>query len=721
MIKKSLVLVLVMLTAGILNGAYLINENIQNWTAHTESGEYTQVISAGEVHMTQCTVRPTSNPAGEGSIGYIQMKKGTGAIELPVLPSVGTIKLAIGTAVANSFAAFVYLDKGTGWEFYSKIVVETAVRFKELKVDYMIPIQIRIVAAGGDMRLSDIIVTDYCPPPIPEAIGAQAITDNSFLARFIPSEEASSYNLTCYTKNAGEEFENEDLEGFYNGFYPIGWSVQSSRLIQDNSGNASSGRSYLSTNSDEYLVTTNRLSNISSFSFMAKVNSVDAKFDVTLQYSENGTTWSFFNPSIKWAANGSNTGDITNVYSLQYATIPVSGNYFYRLYVDRTSGTIYIDDFRFGRSVTLRQHVQEAIVPQGRSSFIFQNLAPDTKYYYVATNETNGYVSYESNEIEAHTKADPTPSFPLNTQVEIEDLTVSFASGSADLVNAEPGSAPNSLFTPLFAHVLDLLGTEPWEIQIDASAQKYPWIAYRHNNRWQSAANITGNVGITIEPSRSNHLEILAGAGGNPTLPVILTSFTVELDSHHRPLLTWVTQSESNMLGYRIYRGEDEGIGNARLISALVEACNSSQQQIYCHFDEEELAAGDYWYWIESLDLDGSNMFFGPIVLDIDDAGTNSAPPIPLKTALGRPYPNPFNPRTQIPYSLHKDAETSFGIYNLKGQRIWSFPSEYKAAGSYKLDWNGRDDRGEECASGMYWIVMEAGKQRFVEKLVMMK
>lgn len=87
------------------------------------------------------------------------------------------------------------------------------------------------------------------------------------------------------------------------------------------------------------------------------------------------------------------------------------------------------------------------------------------------------------------------------------------------------------------------------------------------------------------------------------------------------------------------------------------------------------------------------------------------------KNALLQNYPNPFNPETWIPYQLRQDSYVAIKIYNLLGNLIRELPLGHKSAGLYTnrdraAYWDGRNAAGESVASGIYFILLEAGKYR---------
>lgn len=83
-----------------------------------------------------------------------------------------------------------------------------------------------------------------------------------------------------------------------------------------------------------------------------------------------------------------------------------------------------------------------------------------------------------------------------------------------------------------------------------------------------------------------------------------------------------------------------------------------------------------------------------------------------------RNYPNPFNPETTIEFYLPHHAEVRLKIFNVLGQRIRTLFTGRRDAGVYRLKWNGRDEAGNEVASGVYIYRLQA--DRFVQSRKML-
>jgi hypothetical protein len=204
-------------------------------------------------------------------------------------------------------------------------------------------------------------------------------------------------------------------------------------------------------------------------------------------------------------------------------------------------------------------------------------------------------------------------------------------------------------------------------------------------------------------------------------LPVELSSFTATISAQNYVTLTWVTQTETGMRGYYVYRAGSSDIASAQVVSPLVPAVNSSQVQTYVFTDSELYDSGTYYYWLQSNDMDGSITYFGPVSVYYNALGDNPTPEIPLATELKGVYPNPFNPTAYIPYSIASESDVSFRIYNSRGQIVKHFELGNKLPGNYRIVWDGTDYKGLPLSNGVYYVRMTAGKEEYSAKAVLLK
>ena len=102
------------------------------------------------------------------------------------------------------------------------------------------------------------------------------------------------------------------------------------------------------------------------------------------------------------------------------------------------------------------------------------------------------------------------------------------------------------------------------------------------------------------------------------------------------------------------------------------------------------------------------------------------AVPVPDTTALFQNYPNPFNPETWIPYQLAIPADVGVEIYSSTGTVVRRIALGHQPAGMYQSRedaayWDGRNDRGETVASGVYFYRFHAGEFVAIGKMMIVR
>jgi hypothetical protein len=80
---------------------------------------------------------------------------------------------------------------------------------------------------------------------------------------------------------------------------------------------------------------------------------------------------------------------------------------------------------------------------------------------------------------------------------------------------------------------------------------------------------------------------------------------------------------------------------------------------------------------------------------------------LPLRFALFRNHPNPFNPGTVIRYAWPTSTDVTLTIYNLLGQEVRTLVKSMMAAGYHDVYWDGKDGSGMQVASGVYFYRLQ--------------
>lgn len=94
---------------------------------------------------------------------------------------------------------------------------------------------------------------------------------------------------------------------------------------------------------------------------------------------------------------------------------------------------------------------------------------------------------------------------------------------------------------------------------------------------------------------------------------------------------------------------------------------------------------------------------------------------IPNNFALSQNYPNPFNPSTKIDFTIPNKAHVRLDIYNLLGREVATLINSKLAAGNYVVDWDGRDNKGVNVASGIYFYRMASDDYSESKKMILLK
>ena len=215
--------------------------------------------------------------------------------------------------------------------------------------------------------------------------------------------------------------------------------------------------------------------------------------------------------------------------------------------------------------------------------------------------------------------------------------------------------------------------------------------------------------------------ETLTG-DGDISLPVSLTAFSATPEAD-KIVLKWTTQSEVNNLGFEVYRSGEETGAYAMIASfentpALQGGGNSNTAREYTYEDAILSNGGTYWYQIADVDYQGVRTFHGPVSAQAPDL-------IPEAYALRPNYPNPFNPETTIRFEVPADpasnGKIALAIYNNLGMVVRTLVSGSVQPGIHTVKWDGRNDRGDQMASGVYFLRLQAGSFVQTQKMLLVR
>ena len=133
------------------------------------------------------------------------------------------------------------------------------------------------------------------------------------------------------------------------------------------------------------------------------------------------------------------------------------------------------------------------------------------------------------------------------------------------------------------------------------------------------------------------------------------------------------------------------------------------------YFDSE----GDTSYMSPELSVTTGRMDLCEIAPTPDKASISGN--LPEIFFLGQNYPNPFNLETRIEYGLPEDAYVKLTIYDILGRKVKVLVDEFQSAGVRNVYWEGKNDRGEEVGSGIYFYRIQTGSFTKTAKMSLLK
>ncbi len=241
------------------------------------------------------------------------------------------------------------------------------------------------------------------------------------------------------------------------------------------------------------------------------------------------------------------------------------------------------------------------------------------------------------------------------------------------------------------------------------------WIGTKKYVGTYDVSGTTNYVTVVVDANFSKGTYQIGQDTQDGTLPIELSSFTATITAQYFVQLHWITQSETDALGYLVFRSADAILAHAIQVSPLINATNTTTTASYI-FTDSEVSSGTWYYWLQSLDLNGSFTYYGPVLANVSQEQGGEAPGIPVSTGISTVFPNPFNPNVTIKYDLKESLPVSFSIYNVRGQMVYSADLGTRLAGVHHLTW---DAKG--LAAGVYMIRMRAGDKLYGSKAVLSK
>ncbi|MBN1213650.1 MAG: T9SS type A sorting domain-containing protein [candidate division Zixibacteria bacterium] len=117
---------------------------------------------------------------------------------------------------------------------------------------------------------------------------------------------------------------------------------------------------------------------------------------------------------------------------------------------------------------------------------------------------------------------------------------------------------------------------------------------------------------------------------------------------------------------------------------------------------------------------------FARELIDIEDTTIVDVPDVtedilPSGFGLEQNYPNPFNSGTVIEFHLVQTADIEIVVFDILGRPVREFCPGKRSPGTYRLEFDGRDNNHNALPSGVYFYRLKAGNLFQTKKLVVLK
>jgi flagellar hook assembly protein FlgD len=90
----------------------------------------------------------------------------------------------------------------------------------------------------------------------------------------------------------------------------------------------------------------------------------------------------------------------------------------------------------------------------------------------------------------------------------------------------------------------------------------------------------------------------------------------------------------------------------------------------------------------------------------------------PEESSFFEVNPNPFLSATNIKFNCNEVSDVSVQIFSMQGREIKSLLNDQKIKGTFQLTWDGTDNSGRKCPTGVYFIILEVNGNLYSKKII---
>jgi len=271
--------------------------------------------------------------------------------------------------------------------------------------------------------------------------------------------------------------------------------------------------------------------------------------------------------------------------------------------------------------------------------------------------------------------------------------------------------------------IVDGVLMETWSGQIDWTLYSLFLPTGQHSFQWTYAKDESASVG---QDCGWIDLVSFPGTGVQPTAAITLsdTALSLSMDAGSTASLNLTL---GNTGGYQLdYGTTSSEPGKSALPWINVTPATGtvhpgSFKDLTVGFDSNFLWAGIHHadLFVSSNDPDHPDTVITVelTVTPVSAVGDG----LPRHLVFEGAVPNPFNPATDIKFSLPRDAAVDLAIYDVSGRLVRNLADGRRTAGDHSEHWNGRDDSGLNVASGVYFARLKVDGETSIKQMALVR
>jgi hypothetical protein len=168
--------------------------------------------------------------------------------------------------------------------------------------------------------------------------------------------------------------------------------------------------------------------------------------------------------------------------------------------------------------------------------------------------------------------------------------------------------------------------------------------------------------------------------------------------------LTWAKSNAADFDYFSIYGSSTSSFAAATLIDYTVNPALAVSSSPYAY------------YFVTATDFSGNEGKPAKVHAATGVGGTPSSYILSVSN-----YPNPFNPRTTVKYTVPGHARVSVRVFDASGALVATLFDGERAAGAYSVAWDGRGANGLALSSGVYFARVSFSGETRTKKMVLLK